>query len=91
MELSTTGAHITTDDPKALPKVCEIWIPHLDLSIKASVRWRKNHFRFMTLSRQTDTGKKLALSSAFGQADLPLPGQSHPADKRTPHAANCGR
>ncbi len=40
-QLSTTGAYITTDDPKTLPKVCEIWIPHLDLSIKATVQWRK--------------------------------------------------
>ncbi len=40
-DVSRTGANITLDDPKALPEVCEIWIPHLKLSAKAHVRWRK--------------------------------------------------
>ena len=40
-EISRTGANITPDDPKTLPEVCEIWIPHLKLKLKAHVRWRK--------------------------------------------------
>lgn len=40
-EISRTGANIIPDDPKTLPEVCEIWIPHLDLTLKAHVRWRK--------------------------------------------------
>ena len=40
-EISRTGAYIIPDNPKTLPDVLEIWIPHLDLSIKATVRWRK--------------------------------------------------
>ena len=40
-EISTSGVYIIPDDPKALPEVCEIWIPHLKLSVNATVRWRK--------------------------------------------------
>ena len=40
-EISKTGAYIIPDNIKTLPEDCEIWIPHLDLSIKATVRWRK--------------------------------------------------
>lgn len=40
-EISQTGANIIPDDSKTLPKVCEIWIPHLKLTIKAHVRWRR--------------------------------------------------
>ena len=40
-EISCTGANIVPDDPKAMPEGCEIWIPHLDISVRAHVRWRK--------------------------------------------------
>lgn len=40
-EISRTGAYIIPDDPKTLPKNCEIWIPHFNLSVKATVRWSK--------------------------------------------------
>ena len=40
-EISRSGANIIPDDPKTLPDVCEIWIPHLNLTIRAHVRWRK--------------------------------------------------
>ncbi len=40
-EISRTGAYIVPDNPKTLPKVCEIWIPHLNISVKAIVRWSK--------------------------------------------------
>lgn len=40
-EISRTGVNIIPDDPKTLPDVCEIWIPHLDLTLMAHVRWRK--------------------------------------------------
>jgi hypothetical protein len=40
-EISRTGANIVPDDAKTLPDMCEIWIPHLDLTLKAHVRWRK--------------------------------------------------
>jgi len=40
-EISRTGANIIPDNLETLPEVCEIWIPHLDLTLKARVRWRK--------------------------------------------------
>jgi hypothetical protein len=40
-EISRTGANIIPDNPGTLPEVCEIWIPHLGLSLKAYTRWRK--------------------------------------------------
>jgi len=40
-EISRSGANIVANDPKSLPRDCEIWIPHLNLSVKAHVRWRK--------------------------------------------------
>jgi len=40
-EISETGAYIIPDNPKTLPKVCEIWVPHLNLSVRATVRWSK--------------------------------------------------
>lgn len=42
-EISRTGANIIPDDPDKLPEVFEIWIPHLDLSVKARLRWRKKN------------------------------------------------
>ncbi len=42
-EISRTGANITPDDPKTLPEVCEIRIPHLNLNLTAHVRWRKKN------------------------------------------------
>lgn len=40
-EISRTGANIIPDDPKVFPEVCEIWIPHLNLTLRANVRWRR--------------------------------------------------
>lgn len=42
-EISQTGAYIITEDPKLLPEACEVWIPHLKLTVKAHVRWRKKN------------------------------------------------
>jgi hypothetical protein len=42
-EISRTGANIIPDDPKTLPDVFEIWIPHLDLTLRAQIRWRKKN------------------------------------------------
>ena len=42
-EISRTGANIIPDDPETLPEVCEIWIPHLNLTLKAHVRWSKKN------------------------------------------------
>ena len=42
-EISRTGANIIPDDPKTLPEVCEIRIPHLNLNLTAHVRWRKKN------------------------------------------------
>ncbi len=42
-EISRTGANIILDCPNTLPEVCEIWIPHLDLTLKAHVRWCKKN------------------------------------------------
>ena len=42
-EISRTGARIIPDDTKTLPEVCEIWIPHLDLTLRAHVRWCKKN------------------------------------------------
>jgi len=40
-EISKTGAYIIPDNPNTVPKVCEIWVPHLSLSVRATVRWSK--------------------------------------------------
>ena len=42
-EISRTGANIIPDEPKTLPQVCEIWIPHLELTVRAHVRWRRKN------------------------------------------------
>jgi hypothetical protein len=62
-EISRTGAYIIPDDPKTLPDVCQIWIPHLELKVTAHVRWRKKggvgleFVKPIAASRLVETGK----------------------------------
>ena len=56
-EISRTGANIIPDDPKTLPEVCEIRIPHLDLTLKAHVRWRKKNRAGLEFDRPIATSE----------------------------------
>lgn len=42
-EISRTGANIVPENPETLPDVCEFWVPHLDLTVRAFVRWRRKN------------------------------------------------
>ena len=68
-EISQTGAYILPDNPKTVPENCEIWIPHLSLSIKATVRWRKKGGVGLEFDKAVDASQLSGKDKGLGNGD----------------------
>ena len=68
-EISQTGANIIPDDPKTLPEACEIWIPHLELTLRAHVRWRKKNRAGLEFDKPVAASRLVGNGKGLGNGD----------------------